>query len=77
MAQALINYKNIYVYQEDTLVLENVNFNIGEGEFVYLTGKVGSGKSSFLKTLYGEIPCNGNKKQRKLHADAESEDKTQ
>ena len=73
MAQALINYKNVYVYQEDTLVLENVNFNIGEGEFVYLTGKVGSGKSSFLKTLYGEIPCNGNKKQRKLHADAESE----
>lgn len=65
MAQALIKYENINVYQEDALILENVCMNISEGEFVYITGKVGSGKSSLIKTLYGELPCNGNKKQRK------------
>lgn len=65
MAQALIRYANVNVYQDDVLILENVNMNISEGEFVYITGKVGSGKSSFIKTLYGELPCNGNKKQRK------------
>ena len=52
----LIDYKNVNVYQESQLVLQDVNVQIGEGEFVYLTGKVGTGKSSFLKTLYGEIP---------------------
>lgn len=60
----LINYKNINVYQDEQLVLEHVDFQVGEGEFVYITGKVGSGKSSFLKTLYGEIPVNGDKEQR-------------
>ena len=58
----LIDYKNVNVYQESQLVLQDVNVQIGEGEFVYLTGKVGTGKSSFLKTLYGEIP--GKAKQR-------------
>lgn len=52
----LIDYKNVNIYQESQLVLQDVNVQIGEGEFVYLTGKVGTGKSSFLKTLYGEIP---------------------
>ncbi len=52
----LIDYKDVNVYQESQLVLQNVNVQIGEGEFVYLTGKVGAGKSSFLKTLYGELP---------------------
>lgn len=52
----LIEYKNVNVYQESQLVLQDVNVEIGEGEFVYVTGKVGTGKSSFLKTLYGEIP---------------------
>ena len=52
----LIDYKDVNVYQESQLVLQNVNVQIGEGEFVYLTGKVGTGKSSFLKTLYGELP---------------------
>ncbi len=73
MAQTLINYRNVNVYQDDTLILENVNMNIGEGEFVYLTGKVGSGKSSLLKTLYGELPCNGDKQQRKALGDVDSE----
>ena len=52
----LIDYKGVNVYQESQLVLQDVNVEIGEGEFVYLTGKVGAGKSSFLKTLYGELP---------------------
>ncbi|MBR1666806.1 MAG: ATP-binding cassette domain-containing protein [Bacteroidaceae bacterium] len=52
----LIEYKDVNVYQESQLVLQNVSVTIGEGEFVYLTGKVGTGKSSFIKTLYGEIP---------------------
>ena len=65
MAQTLIKYANINIYQDETLVLENVCLDICEGEFTYVTGKVGSGKSSFIKTLYGELPCNGNRKQRK------------
>ncbi len=52
----LINYKNVDVWQKDQLVLKDINLEIGESEFWYLTGKVGSGKSSFLKTLYAELP---------------------
>lgn len=59
---ALIDFKNINVYQDDQLVLKNVNFSVDKGEFVYLTGKVGTGKSSLLKTFYGELPLkNGDK----------------
>ena len=50
-----INYHNVEVRQQEMIVLENVNFSIQEGEFVYLIGKVGSGKSSLLKTMYGEL----------------------
>lgn len=52
----LIDYKHVNVYQDAQLVLQDVNFQVDEGEFVYVIGKVGTGKSSFLKTLYGEIP---------------------
>jgi len=55
---SLINYKNIKIYQEDQLILKDVNLNINEGEFVYVTGKVGTGKSSLIKTFYGELPIN-------------------
>ena len=48
----LIEYKNVNVYQQDKQVLENVDFHVDEGEFIYIIGKVGSGKSSLLKTLY-------------------------
>lgn len=51
----LIDYQNIKVFQEDVCVLENVNFHADEGEFIYIIGKVGSGKSSLLKTMYCEI----------------------
>ena len=52
----LIDYKHVDVYQETQEVLTNVSFSIDEGEFVYITGRVGSGKSSLLKTIYGELP---------------------
>ena len=51
----LIDYKNVNVYQETLEVLRKVNLQIDKGEFVYIIGKVGSGKSSLLKTMYGEL----------------------
>ncbi len=51
----LIEYKNVNVYQDDREVLRGVDFHVDEGEFIYLIGKVGSGKSSFLKTTYCEL----------------------
>ena len=50
-----IEYKNVNIYQGDVLVLENVDFHVDEGEFIYIIGHVGSGKSSLLKTLYCEL----------------------
>ena len=50
-----INYHNVEVRQQEMIVLENVDLKIQEGEFIYLIGKVGSGKSSLLKTMYGEL----------------------
>ena len=50
-----INYHNVEIRQQEMIVLEEVNLKIQSGEFVYLIGKVGSGKSSLLKTMYGEL----------------------
>lgn len=52
----VIDIKNLSVFQQGNLVLTNVNIHIEKGEFVYLIGKTGSGKSSLLKILYGELP---------------------
>ena len=51
----LIDYKKVSIYQADKCVLKEINFHVDEGEFTYLIGKVGSGKSSLLKTLYCEL----------------------
>ena len=51
----LINYQKVSIYQADKCVLKEINFHVDEGEFTYLIGKVGSGKSSLLKTLYCEL----------------------
>lgn len=51
----LIDYDKVKVYQQDKLILDDVSFHANEGEFIYLIGKVGSGKSSLLKTLYCEL----------------------
>ena len=56
MAEAIIEIKNANIHQGDNLVLQDVNLRIDKGEFVYLVGKTGTGKSSLLKTLYGELP---------------------
>ena len=55
MAQ-LIDYKNVEVRHADQIVLRNVNVSVQAGEMIYLLGKVGSGKSSLLKTIYGALP---------------------
>ena len=56
MAEAIIEISNANIHQGDNLVLQDVNLRINKGEFVYLVGKTGTGKSSLLKTLYGELP---------------------
>jgi cell division transport system ATP-binding protein len=56
MAETIIDIQNANIYQGDNLVLQDVNLHVNKGEFVYLVGKTGTGKSSLLKTLYGELP---------------------
>jgi cell division transport system ATP-binding protein len=53
---SIVELQNVNIYQSGNMVLDNVSLNINEGEFVYLIGKTGTGKSSLLKTLYGELP---------------------
>ena len=55
MAQ-LIEYKNAAVHQADQIVLHDVNLTVSSGEMIYMLGKVGSGKSSLMKTFYGALP---------------------
>ena len=55
MEEALIQYRNVEIHQQELCVLSDVNLELHKGEFVYLIGKVGSGKTSLLKTLYGEL----------------------
>lgn len=52
----IISYKGVEIERADKLVLKNVTFSVNPGEFLYLVGKVGSGKSSLLKSMYAEIP---------------------
>ncbi len=56
MAEPIIQLRDVNIYQGENLVLQDVNFTVNKGEFVYLVGKTGTGKSSLLKTLYGELP---------------------
>ena len=55
MAEPLIRYKDVEIHQQELCVLNDVNLELHKGEFVYLVGKVGSGKTSLLKTFYGEL----------------------
>ena len=56
MSEAVLSIKNANIYQGDSLILSDVNITVSRSEFVYLVGKTGTGKSSLLKTLYGELP---------------------
>jgi cell division transport system ATP-binding protein len=56
MSEKIIEIRNANIYQGKSLILQNVNISVNKGEFVYLVGKTGTGKSSLLKTLYGELP---------------------
>ncbi|HNP55290.1 MAG TPA: ATP-binding cassette domain-containing protein, partial [Ferruginibacter sp.] len=55
MSQAIIDLRRVNIYQSGNLILRDVNITVDKGEFVYLVGKTGTGKSSLLKTLYGDL----------------------
>ena len=57
MSDPIIEIKNASIFQQENLVLSNVNLTLNKGEFIYLIGRTGSGKSSLLKTMYGELPA--------------------
>jgi cell division transport system ATP-binding protein len=56
MAESIVSLSNAKIFQGENLILQDVNINVNKGEFVYLVGKTGTGKSSLLKTLYGDLP---------------------
>lgn len=56
MSEVIVELKNANIYQGQNLILQDVNLTVNKGDFVYLVGKTGTGKSSLLKTLYGDLP---------------------
>ena len=55
MSQAVLSLKNASIYQEDKVILSNINLEVNHGEFLYIIGKTGSGKSTLMKTLYADL----------------------
>ncbi len=55
MSQSIVELRNVNIYQGESLILTDVNISVEKGEFVYLVGKTGTGKSSLLKTMYGDL----------------------
>ena len=56
MAEQVLLLKNVNIYQEKKAILTNINLQVYQGEFIYIIGKTSSGKSSFMKTLYADLP---------------------
>lgn len=56
----LVDYQKVQIFQADNQILQDVDFKVDEGEFIYIIGKVGSGKSSLLKTMYCELDIEGD-----------------
>lgn len=56
--EIVVQLKDVNIYQGGSLILKGINLEVKRGEFVYLVGKTGTGKSSLLKTMYGELPMN-------------------
>jgi len=56
MSEVIVELRHANIYQGKSLILQDVNLSVNRGEFVYLVGKTGTGKSSLLKTLYGDLP---------------------
>ncbi|WP_333879179.1 cell division ATP-binding protein FtsE [Flavobacterium sp.] len=56
MSQTVLSLKDVTIYQENKVILSQINLDVKEGEFLYIIGKTGTGKSSFMKTLYADLP---------------------
>lgn len=56
MSQPVLSLKNVTISQGEKMILSNVNLDVNHGEFIYIIGKTGTGKSSFMKTLYADLP---------------------
>ncbi|MDE7381764.1 MAG: ATP-binding cassette domain-containing protein, partial [Muribaculaceae bacterium] len=69
ISDLLIDYKKVEIRRDDKIVLKNVEFQLKKGEFCYLVGKVGSGKSSLMKTMYADVPIDSGDKAMVLDYD--------
>ncbi len=56
MSESVLSLKNVSIYQSNRVILSNINLEVKHGEFIYIIGKTGTGKSSFIKTLYADLP---------------------
>jgi cell division transport system ATP-binding protein len=56
MSKTILSLRDVNIYQSGTKIISDINLNVNSGEFIYIIGKTGSGKSSFMKTLYGDLP---------------------
>ncbi len=56
MSTTIASLKNVNIFQEQNMILKNVSLEVNRGDFIYIIGKTGSGKSSFMKTLYADLP---------------------